>query len=95
MLTEEEVRSVAALARIELTQEEITTFQSDLSKVLIFFKELQALDTEHEKGIGHITGRSNEARFDRAEDARIETVKIIKNNFPESQNGALKVRSVF
>lgn len=94
MLTYEEVEQVASLARIDLSPEEITLFQSDLSKVLIFFKELEQLDTENEKVIGHITGRVNEARGDQVDEASVETKEYIKKNFPESEEGFLKVRSV-
>lgn len=94
MLTYEEVQHVAALARLSLTKQEITTFQSDLSKVLIFFKELETLDTKAQKDIGHITGRSNEARPDRVNEVSEETKESIRKNFPESENGFLKVRSV-
>lgn len=94
MLTHEEVQEVASLARISLTEEEITAFQSDLSKVLIFFKELEALDTKTQKDIGHITGRENEARPDRVSEASQDTIENIRKNFPESESGFLQVRSV-
>jgi aspartyl-tRNA(Asn)/glutamyl-tRNA(Gln) amidotransferase subunit C len=94
MLTSEEVQHVATLARIDLTQEEITAFQEDLSKVLIFFKELEALDTEREADMGHITGRVNEARTDLVKEATEETKETIRRNFPEAEEGYLKVRSV-
>lgn len=94
MLTYEEVKHVAQLARIHLTEEEITAFQTDLSKVLVFFKELETLNTDTEKVIGHITGRENEARPDHVSDASAETQDIIQKNFPESEEGYLKVRSV-
>lgn len=94
MLTYEEVQSVAELARINLTEAEITSFQSDLSKVLIFFKELESLSTEHEKSIGHITGRVNVARTDVVQDASPETKKSILQNFPDGEEGFLKVHSV-
>lgn len=94
MLTYEEVQEVAKLARITLSDQEIQTFQTDLSKVLVFFTELQSLDTEHEKEIGHITGRENEARTD----TLVETPKAVKEqivkNFPEEEEGFLKVKSV-
>lgn len=94
MLTFEEVQHVATLARIDLTPEEITTFQEDLSKVLIFFKELEALNTDNESDMGHITGRVNEARTDRVQEASEETKDTIRKNFPEGEEGYLKVRSV-
>lgn len=95
MLTYEEVENVASLARIDLSQEEITAFQGDLSKVLVFFHELEALNTEHEKNIGHITGRINEARPDTVLEVSEEITAAIQKNFPESEEGYLKVRSVF
>lgn len=94
MLTYEEVQHTATLARIDLTPEEITTFQSDLSKVLIFFKELEMLDTKSQKDIGHITGRVNEARTDQVREVSSEMKETIRKNFPESEDGFLKVRSV-
>lgn len=94
MLTYEEVQHVASLARIDLTPEEITAFQTDLSKVLIFFKELETLNTDQEKSIGHITGRVNEARPDQVREVSLETQASIRKNFPESEEGFLKVRSV-
>jgi aspartyl/glutamyl-tRNA(Asn/Gln) amidotransferase C subunit len=62
--------------------------------VLIFFKELEALNTDNEKEIGHITGRVNEARPDQVREASEETKETIRKNFPESETGFLKVRSV-
>ncbi len=94
MLTYEEAEDVATLARIDLTPEEITAFQEDLSKVLIFFKELETLETDKASDIGHITGRVNEARPDRVQEATPETNEYIKRNFPEAEEGFLKVRSV-
>lgn len=94
MLTFEEVKHVATLARMDLTNEEITTFQEDLSKVLIFFKELEALNTDQERDIGHITGRVNEARPDQVQEEEKGVQEYIRKNFPESEEGFLKVRSV-
>ena len=95
MLSYEEVEDVAGLARIHLTKEEIESFQSDLSKVLIFFKELEALPTDTVQGMNHITGRENEARPDVVNEASSDTREEIKKNFPQSEDGYLKVRSVF
>jgi aspartyl-tRNA(Asn)/glutamyl-tRNA(Gln) amidotransferase subunit C len=94
MLTAEEVQHTASLARITLSEEEIATFQSDLSKVLIFFKELETLDTEKDAEIGHITGRENEARGDQVQEVSPETRSHILKNFPEAEGDFLKVRSV-
>jgi aspartyl-tRNA(Asn)/glutamyl-tRNA(Gln) amidotransferase subunit C len=44
-LTPEEVEHIAALARLELTAEEKDRFRQQLSAILDYFSQLQALDT--------------------------------------------------
>jgi len=95
MLSKDEVKHIATLARIGVTEEETEKYQKDLSAVLDFFKELEALDTEGIEPIGHITGRLSEARGDRVEDFGTSGKDGIKKNFPESKEGFLKVKSVF
>lgn len=94
MLTAEEVRHVAQLARIRVTDEEIKELQTDLSKVLVFFQELETVNTDQEEPIGHITGRTNKARIDEFHDTHPETLSLIKKNFPEAEGDYLKVHSV-
>ena len=45
-LTREEVAQIAALARLALTDEEITLFQEQLSAILDYAASLQARDTQ-------------------------------------------------
>lgn len=95
MLSQEEVKNIALLARIGATDEEVERYREELSAVLDFFKELEALDTGAIEPIGHITGRVNEARYDATEDSGMASKELIKKNFPESKGGFLKVKSVF
>ena len=46
MLTVEEVKKNALLARIELSDDEVARFQKDLSAVLDFVDELKQVNTE-------------------------------------------------
>lgn len=46
-LTLEEVEHIAALARLELTEEEKARFREQLSAILDYAARLQALDTSH------------------------------------------------
>ena len=46
MLSIEEVKHIARLARIGLEEKEIKTFQTDLSAVLDSFRELEQADVE-------------------------------------------------
>jgi aspartyl-tRNA(Asn)/glutamyl-tRNA(Gln) amidotransferase subunit C len=95
MLTKQEVYEVAALARIELTEEEAARFQKELSAVLELFSELETVDTDDLQPIGHITGRIGEARSDLSDQRSSHDREMIRKNFPEGEENYLKVRSVF
>ncbi len=46
-LTSDEVRTIAELAKLELTEEEIALYAGQLNDVLNYFQRLQELDTSH------------------------------------------------
>lgn len=46
-LTTEEVRNIAELARLDLTEDEINLYAGQLSEVLNYFERLMELDTSH------------------------------------------------
>ena len=95
MMTQEEVRHIALLARIGLSDEEVSKYGKDLSTVLAWFEQLKGVDTDQVSAIGHITGRSDVARTDGVVQGASEVREGIVANFPEQKNGYLKVRSVF
>lgn len=90
-----EVKHIAHLARVGLTEEEVAHFQRDLSTVLDWFEELKAADTTDVAPIGHITGEVNVAEKDFVKEVRAEEKKGILAGFPRTQGTALEVRSVF
>ena len=94
MLSKEEVKNIAALARIGLDESEIEKYRKDISSVLDYFQKLNELDTGSIEPIGHITGRENISREDKAEDAGDIGLKNILKNVPETKNGYVKVKSV-
>lgn len=46
-LSREEVCRIAALAQLELSEEEITLYQQQLSEVLAYFRKISEVDTSH------------------------------------------------
>ncbi|MBZ0301367.1 MAG: Asp-tRNA(Asn)/Glu-tRNA(Gln) amidotransferase subunit GatC [Anaerolineae bacterium] len=46
-LTKEEVHSIAELAKLDLTEDELTLYAGQLSEVFDYFQRLQELDTSH------------------------------------------------
>lgn len=95
MLSKEEVRNIALLARIGLKEDEVEKYQKDLSAVLDFFRELETVSTDEIEPIGHITGMTDVARADQSEDFEDMKKKEIMKNVPETKEGFVKVKSVF
>lgn len=95
MLSKEEVKHIALLARIGIKEDEIEQYQKELSAVLDFFRELETAATDGIEPISHITGMTDVAREDRAEDFGAANKEMIKQNFPDAKDGFLRVKSVF
>jgi aspartyl-tRNA(Asn)/glutamyl-tRNA(Gln) amidotransferase subunit C len=94
-LSIEEVKHIAQLARIGLSDEEGELFRYDLSTVLDWFGELQAVDTDGVDPIGHIAGQVNVMDSDTIREAPPTEKKGILENFPRKRGTALEVKSVF
>jgi len=59
MLTEEEVRKIADLARVRLTDEQVKKFAGQLSNVLDYVEILSEVDTEGVRPTSQVTGLAN------------------------------------
>jgi len=95
MLTTEEVKHIALLARIGLSEMETEKYRKDLSGVLGFFHELEEFDLSGEQDIDGIPVKENDTRMDRvASFGSLGREEILKN-VPEKADGFIKVRSVF
>lgn len=92
MLTTEEVKKIATLARIELTEDEVLQFQKDLSLVLDYVSELQKLETDGVEEVSQVTGLVNVQRDDSAE--RFGSLADITAGAPETKDGYYKVKAI-
>ncbi len=92
MLSIEEVKKVAQLARIELSDQEVEKFQKDLSSVLDYVEELKQVDTEGLEIVSSVTGLENVQREDKA--VMIEYQEKIMSNAPERKDKYYKVKSI-
>lgn len=92
MISKEETKHIASLARIGITDEEVEKFSSDLSAVLDWVSELKEVNVEKTEPTEHITGFENVSRDDSEKDfvGKKDIVKL----FPEEKNGYDKVKSV-
>lgn len=93
-LSIEEVKHIASLARVGLTDEEIEKYRKDLSAILDYFKKLEEVNTDDIESIGHITGRFNSYREDKMQDFGGLGKEAILKNAPEKKDNFVKVKSV-
>lgn len=93
MITRDEVKHIAKLARIDLTDEEIQKFQSDLTKVLGYIEVLKTVDTEGVEPLASVTGLENIYREDEVKDSPIKDDLLA--SAPEKSGRFIKVKKVF
>lgn len=92
-ITREDVEHVAKLARLGLTDEEITKFQKELSLVLAYVEKLQEVDTKKVATTAQVTGLTNVFREDKVKKCDISLDELLKNA-PAQEGRHLKVKAV-
>ena len=88
----EEVKHIAKLARIELSDDELEKFRSDLSQVLGYIEVLKTVNTDGVEPLATVTGLENVFREDEIEESTVRE-GIIKSA-PESTGRFIKVKKV-
>lgn len=93
VITEKEIEHLAELARLELTAKEKEKLESDLGKILDYFKELESLDTVNVEPLTGGTILNNIMRKDEPE--RTADTGQGQDQFPASRDGFLEIPKVF
>jgi len=91
-LSREEVRHVAELAKLGLTEEEKGLFSEQLSAILDYAERLQELDTEDVPPTAHSIPLQNVMRDDEVTSSC--PPEDILANAPQSEQGSFKVQAV-
>jgi aspartyl-tRNA(Asn)/glutamyl-tRNA(Gln) amidotransferase subunit C len=91
-ITRDEVRHVAMLFRMALSDEEIAKFQQQLSQIIDYFQVLQQVDTEGVPPTSHPVSLENVMRSD--EPRPSYPAEDILANAPQSERGFFRVRAV-
>ena len=91
-LSTEEVRHIALLARVGMTDEEVERMRGQLSNILEHFDALQQLDTEDVEATGHSADLESVMREDSVgESGRREDILA---NAPRREGDFIRVRAV-
>ena len=91
-LSVEDVRAIADLARLELSEDEVALYQRQISDILVYFQKLQELDTSEIDPTSSVLTLTNVMRADEA--AAPLSVDEVVANAPDSDGEQFRVRAV-
>jgi aspartyl-tRNA(Asn)/glutamyl-tRNA(Gln) amidotransferase subunit C len=93
-LTDDQVKHVAMLAKLNLTDEEIKKYQDQLSHILSHIDELSQVDTAGVEPTSQTTGLTNVFRQDAVVDKRILTANEVFLNAKNKVDNHFSVDAV-
>lgn len=79
-LTTEQVRHIAKLAHLTLTEDEVKRFTVELSSILDYVAKLQEVDTSSVEAAGQITGLSGVLREDELAHSSVTTEALLSTS---------------
>ena len=91
-LTRDQVRHIAELAKLELTEEETELFAEQLSEILDYAQRLNQLDTEAIPPTAQVLDRSNVLREDQVAPS-LPTGEVLANA-PRRQDSHFQVKPI-
>jgi aspartyl-tRNA(Asn)/glutamyl-tRNA(Gln) amidotransferase subunit C len=91
-LSEHDVRHVAMLARLALTDAEVEAMRDDLNSILGHIDEIQQLDLESVPPMAHAIQVTNVTRADVRKPSFPQDVAVA--NAPQSENGAFVIPQI-
>ncbi|MBU0705979.1 Asp-tRNA(Asn)/Glu-tRNA(Gln) amidotransferase subunit GatC [Patescibacteria group bacterium] len=93
-LTGDEVKHIAKLARLRLTDEEVAKFGEQLSGILSNARMLEEVDTSNVEPIAQITGLRNVTFTDEVQPCDLAD-KLLEQSPMPLQDHMIKVKNVF
>jgi aspartyl-tRNA(Asn)/glutamyl-tRNA(Gln) amidotransferase subunit C len=90
-LSRADILKLAQLARLDLTQEEIEEYSDELSSILQYVEQLQAVDVSDLMPTNQVSGLTNVTREDTEIDYGYATSDLLKN-LPAIENNQIKVK---
>lgn len=91
-ITKDQVKHVAHLARLSVTEEEVELFTGQLDAIIGFAEQLNELDTEGIELTTHVLDVKNVLREDAVKQS-LDQSDVLKNA-PDQQDGQVKVPSI-
>ncbi len=95
MISKEEVKKIAKLARLGLNEKEISKLQGEMAEILDYVEKLKEVDVLNIKPTNHSVLIENIERPDIVQEADSNLKKTIQDQAPDKKDGYFKVRSIF
>jgi len=90
-LTRDDILKLARLARLKLSEDEISQYQKELPEILHYVEQLQSVDVTGLEPTSQVTGLVNVTRPDEIIDYGYQARDLLKN-VPHVEAGHLKVK---
>ena len=90
-LSREDIIKLAALARLDLSDDEIAEYSQELIAILQYVEQLQSVDVAGLQPTNQVTGLTNVTRDDEIVDYGYQT-KDLLTNVPNVENDHIKVK---
>ncbi len=91
-ISKDEVKHVAHLARLAITEDEAEMFQKQLDAIITFAEQLNELDTESIEPTSHILNMKNVLREDKPGNG-LPLADVLKNA-PDHKDGQVRVPAI-
>ncbi|MEA3463538.1 MAG: Asp-tRNA(Asn)/Glu-tRNA(Gln) amidotransferase subunit GatC [Patescibacteria group bacterium] len=93
-LTKKQIKHIAKLARLELTEKELKIYGSQLSDVLNYIDQLQKVNVADVEPTAQVTGLANVFREDKVEEWDKQEAENALKQAPELEDRQVKVKRV-
>lgn len=95
MISKKEIKHIAKLARLGLSEKEMGKMEKELSSILEYFEKLKEVDVSKVEPTFHSVPIENVMREDKVnEKSKTQSTKLLYLA-PETKDGYLKVKSIF
>ena len=91
ILSRDDVLKFARLAQLDLSNDEVNEFASELSEILQYVEQLQAVDVAGLKPTNQVTGLTNVTRTDIVKNYGYQPAELLKN-VPQTKDEQIKVK---
>lgn len=86
-----DIRKLASLCRLRLTEDEVARYQNELSEILAYVELLQDVDVSGLEPTSQVTGLTNVVRADVPIEYGVATEALLKNA-PAKEENQFKVK---